>query len=249
MGVCLLLVCGGQAFSDTSHLLAQLHQAQSQSSVSNLSVIGIEIEKLSTNDLVQYCKFHEALEATLERMALTNAHAMQELQSQVENSMAKACSKTAAETVMCFQAKHVIAQRILRTSAPNLHHAKMVASYLGEVRLAMIPGYKPAEVELNVLPPVGKGPRIAGMDPKAIRDPDARREYERAISENNERAQLNELQLVVLPNIERTMKRAFVDYTRKLFAQVGDAKTEAGVLAGLARLTELEKAELEKTAH
>lgn len=44
-------------------------------------------------------------------------------------------------------------------------------------------------VYLNVMPPLTKapGPYMAGMDPNAIKDPEARKTYEDAIAENNRR--------------------------------------------------------------
>jgi hypothetical protein len=77
--------------------------------------------------------------------------------------------------------------------------ALLLSRYLGRIREEIIPNFKAKPVVQNVMPPAGTpGPVIAGMDPDAIRDPQARQKYEAAIRQNRLNAVENGRQIFLL---------------------------------------------------
>ncbi len=91
-------------------------------------------------------------------------------------------------------------------------------------------GYNPKAPEnivyMNVCPPDSGGQGVmAGMDPKAIRDPAARKKYEDAIEENNRK----NLKLRRELDLSRCVDRAVIDiwhYVRN-FSEGSEARTKA----------------------
>jgi len=75
---------------------------------------------------------------------------------------------------------------------------QLLSGFLGTIRSGIIKNYMPQRVTSNVVPPIlpetGTGIIMAGMSPKAIADPVARRAYEKAIRKNNEINQMNRRQ-------------------------------------------------------
>lgn len=60
---------------------------------------------------------------------------------------------------------------------------------------------------MNVVPPLTKGPGLfaAGMDPKAIQDPEARKAYEDAIAENNRRNQKRRTEMELSRGVDEAL--------------------------------------------
>jgi len=81
-------------------------------------------------------------------------------------------------------------------------------------------------VYMNVMPPDSGGQGVmAGMDPKAIRDPVARKKYEDAIEENNRKNMKLRREL----DLSRCVERAIIDiwhYVRNL-PEGSEARTRA----------------------
>ena len=106
------------------------------------------------------------------------------------------------------------------TSEARQAEVKVLAAFLGAVRREFIPNYIPKPAKLNVMPPVaGAGPRIAGMNADAIKDPVAREKYKAAILENSRNTVQNTRQIMLQdlqadfsqPIIERMKRFANTD--------------------------------------
>jgi hypothetical protein len=221
----------------------RIGMAQAEGSLSQLSLLTAEIEKMWPGEPSNYFKFQDQLGKALLMLSKTNTQAQKVLEDQTMLALSKPCSTNPAAAIVCFPLKESITKRILITTAskPSLAHASSAARSLGEIRETVIPGYRRADVFLNVAPPIPSGPIDGGMDPKAIKDPQARAAYETAIAENSQRGQMNDLQLSVLPEINREVSRLFMDYAQKLFAQDKEIRNQADMLAELAHLTESER--------
>ena len=79
------------------------------------------------------------------------------------------------------------------------------------------------------------------MDPNAISDPVAREAYLKAIDENAQIGEENDLQLHTLPEINGKMTPLFLRYIKALLAINPDAKRQTNTLAILAHLTKDEQ--------
>jgi hypothetical protein len=190
------------------------------------------------------------LGSVLEHVAKTNPAALTELKSQSEMVLNKQCSTNPAVQINCLEPKLQIAERLTRNfSNCNLKDAQILAKFLGEVRTAIITNYQRADVLANVMPPIAPtNSRIgvfSGMDPKVIADPTARAAYERAIAENNERGDENDLQFIILPEINLKLTPLFLGYVRTLFAFDSEAKIKANSLIISAHLTKDEQKQLD----
>ena len=243
------LLFGIKAYGDNASLQERINAAQFEGSVTNLSALAIEVENLWTNDAVLYFQSEQKITEALEPLTRTNSAALQELENQTKNILGKNCPKGAHDANACFKLKFRVAEQFTRVfiSAPNFRGAETLAKFLGEVRTTIIANYKFTPMQMNVMPPVApKGQMIfTGMDPNAISDPVARAAYEKAIDENAQKADENDLQLHTLPEINHTMTLHFFDYTETLLAQSPEAKKQKANLAALAHLTEDEQRRLQ----
>lgn len=119
-----------------------------------------------------------------------------------------------------LSAKANAARAILRangqpTSGARKEEVKALAGFLGGVRRELIPNFIPKPAKPNVKPPVeGAGPRIAGMDPNAIKDPVAREKYKAAILENRRNGVLNSRQ-IMLQDLQADFSQPIVDRMKR----------------------------------
>jgi hypothetical protein len=239
----------GILHSEAQSLQERISAAQTDGSVDKLSSLASEAESLWTNNMDAYFDFQNKISAALEPLSKTNSAAMQELEVQAENVLGKQYPDGAHAENVSFKSKFSIAERLAKASisAPDIRSAEIQAKFLGQVRTAIIPNYHFKMEEMNVAPPVAptNGFTIAGMNPAAISDPVARAAYEKAIAENAQRDDENDLQLHTLPDINKTLTTYFFDYVKVLFTQNSELKSQANNLATLAHLTENEKLQLQ----
>jgi hypothetical protein len=125
-------------------------------------------------------------------------------------------------------AKASAAREILRaqdeTASARETDVKALTGFLGAVRRELIPDFVARPVVANVSPPIGAGPRMAGMNPNAIADPVAREAYRAAILENSRNSVLNSRQ-VVLHDLQEDLSRPIVDRMKQF------AKSDASALS------------------
>ena len=254
-GICLCVYlvaffCSISALSAVPSSLEQIQFSVIEGSVSNLFILGNEIESLWTNDEALYFQYYNRIGEVLEALSRTNSTALQLLEKQSEKALNRKCPTNPAVAISCFGSKFQIAERLMRISAtPNDQHAENLAAFLGEVRTMIVTNYQRAQVFRNVTPPIvtTNNSRIgffSGMDPKVISDTKARVAYEQAIAENNQRSYANDLQLNLLPEINKTMTRHFLNYVRLLLTQNPEANKRANSLAASAHLTDEERRQI-----
>jgi hypothetical protein len=119
---------------------------------------------------------------------------------------------------MDLSAKASAAREILRaedeTASARAADVKALAGFLGAVRRELIADFVARPVVANVSPPIGSGPRMAGMNPNAIADPVAREAYRAAILENSRNAVLNSRQ-IVLKDLQADLSPPIVDRLKR----------------------------------
>jgi hypothetical protein len=117
-----------------------------------------------------------------------------------------------------LSAKAGAAREILRVNnqaaAARPADVKALAGFLGAVRRELIPNFVAKPVTMNVRPPAGDGPRMAGMDPNAIADPVAREKYRAAILENSRSSVLNSRQ-IMLQDLQADFSQPIVDRLKR----------------------------------
>jgi len=114
--------------------------------------------------------------------------------------------------------------------------AVTLAAVLGVIRGEVKPNYVEKRVYENVMPPVGEGILIAGMDPDSIADPAAREKYKIAIREN-ERINLENRRQSMLQILEREFATPVVAYLVRIVARGGDDPEKVRAAISRARLT------------
>lgn len=67
---------------------------------------------------------------------------------------------------------------------------RLVATYYSRMQKRYIPNFRPHNIVMNVMPPAGSG-ADAGADPRSIKDPEAKADYEAAIHENSRKGAIN----------------------------------------------------------
>lgn len=90
----------------------------------------------------------------------------------------------AADLVAQSRVARFVLAHLANTPEQRRAQAQSLAELLKRVRRELQAGYVPKPVYMNVAPPAGQGPRLAGMSPDAIVDPSAREKYEEAILQN-----------------------------------------------------------------
>jgi hypothetical protein len=115
-------------------------------------------------------------------------------------------------------AKASAAREILRaedeTASARAADVKALAGFLGAIRRELIADFVARPVVANVSPPIGGGPRMAGMNPNAIADPVAREAYKAAILENSRNAVLNSRQ-IVLRDLQADLSQPIIDRLKR----------------------------------
>jgi hypothetical protein len=248
-GLCLAFLFSINAYGDDSILQERIDAAQVEGSVIKLSALVDKCETLWPSNATLYFQSENKVGEALEVLAKTNSAAVQELESQAKIVLGKHCPEGARAANACLKSKFQIAERFVNitAAAPDFHGAKILAKFLGEVRTTLNTNYHFTLMSANVMPPIApKGQGVfTGMDPNAISDPVARAAYLKAIDKNAQIGDENDLQLHTLPEINRTMTSYFIRYTKELFAQNSEAKSEANNLATLAHLTQNEQQQLQ----
>jgi hypothetical protein len=125
-------------------------------------------------------------------------------------------------------AKASAAREILRaedeSASARETDVKALAGFLGAIRRELIADFVARPVVANVSPPMGDGPRMAGMNPNAIADPVAREAYRAAILENSRNSVLNSRQ-IVLHDLQEDFSQPIVDRMKQF------AKSDASALS------------------
>lgn len=119
---------------------------------------------------------------------------------------------------------------------------RLLSKLLGQVRREIVPNYVWQRVVMNVAPPAGVA-GMAGMDPEAIRDPVARKQYQAAILDNQSKSLGNSRQQA-LRRMEEELARPIVDYLSAAARPPGALADTVRQSVAEARLTETEKAEV-----
>lgn len=245
-----VMVLGVAVHAQTKSLADRTAAALAEPGLSNLTTITAEAATLLPHERNTYYKYIDQAGAALEVVAKTNLNARDILITHSVVSLGSHCPDDPSLAVGCFPLKASIACRLERLSrpSPRASVAEALAGFLGEVRATAISNYQRAEVTPNVMPPIipksttgtNYGLYFPGMDPAAIPDPSARNAYEKARSQNSQRAHQNDLQLVILPRIEREIKVVFFEYVQNLCRTHSKEMENVGRLASVARLTESE---------
>ena len=241
---------GNYGLGYSQSLTEQISEAQSQGSVSSLSALATRIESLWPKDPDAYYKLQTQLGKALEPLAQTNSEATSVVNKQAHLVIRKSCPKNPDGAIVCFNSKVEIVERELRlsASAPTVSDAQLLTKVMGEMRSTMIPGYKRADVFMNVDPPLGSGSSqmgsFAGMDPNVITNCRAKAAYLKAIQENCLRNSTNTLQLHTLPESYHALRLYFLNYVKELIAKNPDARQQLNELMATARLNEEEQREL-----
>ena len=217
-----------------------------QGEPSNFERLIAEISDLSNTP--EYFIYQDELGAAMAPVAKTNSSVSLKLKQQSEIALSKRCPAATPDiTAKMFEAKFKIATRLANVFSHerNIRHAKILGEFVGEVHANMIPDYKRLPAPANVMPPIRGGePMVAGMDPKAIKDPKARAAYEAAIEESKLNGQKNNLQLTVLPHLRKFSVMMLAGYCNQLFASQPQEKQHLKELVSSAHLTEKEQKEL-----
>jgi hypothetical protein len=109
--------------------------------------------------------------------------------------------------------RFILANRA-RTSELRLQQSETLAELLKRIRGEFLADYVPKEVYMNVAPPSGDGPSIAGMSPEAIADPVARDRYRDAILQNQSDNLTNARQAELL-SMDREFSKPILDHIRR----------------------------------
>jgi hypothetical protein len=244
-----LIVFAIKAHGDDASFQEHINVAQAEGSVAKLSALASECETIWPSNATLYFQSEDKIAEALALAARTNPAARQELEKQIENILGKRCPEGARAANACFKSRHLIIERFARVSIsiPDIRSAEILAKFLGEVRTVLNTNYHFTLMSMNVMPPVApKGQMVfSGMGPNAITDTNARAAYEKAIDENAQRDDENDLQLHTLPEINKTMTTNLFIYFRALLAHNPEAKSQANSLAALAHLTKDEQQQLQ----
>jgi hypothetical protein len=165
-----------------------------------------------------------------------------------EGLLAKAKEKPRTSTDDLFTMQKVARYLLFNVEAPPKEcqaNVRLLSSYLGEMRQAIVPNFKRRPVEMNVAPPPGaKQFTMAGMDPEAIHDPNIRAQYKAAIDKNRENNLMNTRQFV-LRNLDREMCGPILDYMVRVLQLPPRSSTLADECIKHARLTAEERKKVE----
>jgi hypothetical protein len=212
------------------------------SSISELSALANDCETLWPSNASIYFQYEYWIESNLAKSATNNPVALEALESQVGKIVDKDCLVATDSGNFRFRAKNEIIELFVSVShsKPNLQGAQILAKHLGEVRATIIKNYQFQPTPTNLPPPV------ILVRPGFYRlDTNASPAYLKAFKAMYRTNDVNRLQLHILPAVNQEMTSDFFNYSKALFAQNPQLKSQANNLAALAHLTSSEQMQLD----
>jgi len=176
-----------QAFGSAAY--AQVESSPAGPSGSSLAIQIEELERSWTmqSGAGQYRYFAEAISIASVLSAKERGEAEVGALQLLSNLLSKRATSVevgAADLVAQSRVARFVLAHLANTPELRRVQAQSLAELLKRVRRELQADYVPKQVYMNVAPPAGQGPRIAGMSPDAIADPSAREKYEEAILQN-----------------------------------------------------------------